>query len=395
MPTQSKIHIDATLLRIFGITMMVVMGVSTIMPILPLLSRTFNLEPSAIGAVLMVYTLPGIFLAPVSGVLADRLGRKKVLVPALILFALTGAACAFTNTLPQLLFFRFLQGMCVAPLTILYTTIIGDQYQGPQRMQAMGLNAAVLSLGTAIYPALGGLLGEIHWRAPFLLPLLALPLAFAFLRFPMAEPQNSVPLRDYLQNAKAIIVSHRAITLFCLTFGGFLLLYGPMVTYFPVLADELYSATPSQIGIIFSMASAGSVLTAVALGMLAKHMPEKWLFILGFAFYFLAMATMPHIPSLWWALLPIFSFGLAQGLTVPSVATMLSGLAPMESRGAVMAVNGTIMRLAQTVGPALFGLIYLYGNTDTVFHVGACIALITIPFTWVRLRSIPIAPCKK
>ncbi len=383
---RKKNNIDGTLLRIFGITLMVVMGVSSIMPILPLLARTFALEPSAIGMVLIIYTLPGIILAPVSGVLADRLGRKKLLIPSLVLFAITGTACAFTNTLPQLLFFRFLQGMSVAPLTILYTTIIGDQYHGPQRIQAMGLNAAVLSLGTAIYPALGGLLGELHWRAPFLLPLLALPLAFTFTRFSMAEPQNSMPLREYLHSAKEIILSRQAITLFSLTFSAFILLYGPMVTYFPVFADKIFNATPSEIGIIFSMASAGSVLTAVALGMLAKHLPQKWIFIFGHIFYFLAVATMPHISSLWWALVPIFSFGLAQGLTVPTIATMLSGLAPMESRGAVMAVNGTIMRLSQTVGPALFGLIYLCGNTSTVFYAGACIAIVAIPFTWFRLR---------
>lgn len=386
MQVHKKAYIDGVLLRIFGITLMVVMGVSSIMPILPLLSRTFDLEPSAIGMVLMVYTLPGIILAPISGVLADRIGRKKLLLPALVLFAITGATCAFASSLTQLLVFRFLQGMCVAPLTILYTTMIGDQYQGPKRIQAMGLNAAVLSLGTAIYPALGGLLGEIHWRAPFLLPFLALPLALAFIRFPMAEPQSGSSLREYLHNAKSIILSHRAITLFCLTFSIFILLYGPMVTYFPVLADQVFNATPSQIGIIFSMASAGSVLTAVALGLLAKHLPHKWIFIFGFIFYFLAVATMPHIPSLWWALLPIFSFGLAQGLTVPTIATMLSALAPMESRGAVMAVNGTIMRLSQTVGPALFGLVYLCGTTNTVFYAGACIAVFAIPFTWYRMR---------
>lgn len=386
MSILKDIHIDSTLLRIFGITLMVVMGVSSIMPILPLLSRTFNLEPSAVGMVLIAYTLPGILLTPISGILADRLGRKKLLIPSLILFALTGAACAFSNSLSQLLILRFIQGMCVAPLTILYTTIIGDQYHGPQRIQAMGLNAAVLSLGTAIYPALGGLLGEIHWRAPFLLPLLALPLAFTFLRLPMAEPQSSMPLRQYLISAKNIILSHRAITFFCLTFCIFALLYGPMVTYFPVLADHAFKASPSEIGLIFSMASAGSILTAVALGKLAKHLPPRWIFIFGHIFYFLAVATMPHIPNLWYSLLPIFSFGLAQGLTVPSIATMLSSLAPIESRGAVMAVNGTIMRLAQTLAPALFGLVYICGNIATVFYAGAALMLILIPITWIRLR---------
>lgn len=369
-----RLPIERRILLVFGITLMVVMGVSSIMPILPALARTFDMSMSAVGIVFMAFTLPGIILTPLGGVLADRIGRKKVLIPALLIFACGGAACAFATSLHQLLFFRFVQGVGAAPLGILYTTLIGDMYEGNERLQAMGYNAGILSLGTAIYPAVGGLLGEIGWRIPFLLPLLALPLAYAVARTPFPEPRSHQAMRDYLRSTMGIILSPRAITLFSLTLLTFLILYGPMVTYFPVLADQSFSAKPSTIGMVFSIASAGTVLTAVRLGTLSRIVAPGRLLLMSHVLYMCAMLLLPNMDSLWWTLLPIFLYGLAQGLNIPNTSTMITSLAPAEGRAAVMAVNGTILRLSQTVGPALFGLVYYLGGIPAVYAAGAILA---------------------
>ncbi|AAS96371.1 MFS transporter [Nitratidesulfovibrio vulgaris] len=375
MPEKAPtLRIGRHLLLVFGITLMVVMGVSSIMPILPDLARTFDMPMSSVGMVFMAFTLPGVVLTPLGGILADRIGRKKVLIPSLLLFAAGGVACAFAPSLPVLLACRFVQGIGAAPLGVLYTTIIGDLYDGNQRMQAMGFNAGVLSLGTAIYPAVGGLLGELGWRVPFLLPLLALPLCFAIARTTFPEPRSSQGMGEYFRSTWGIISSPRAITLFLLTLFTFLILYGPMVTFFPVLADQQFHATPSQIGFVFSIASAGTVLTAVRLGTLARLIRPVRLLLASHGLYALAMVTMPFVPSLWWALAPVFIFGLAQGLNIPNTATLLTDLAPMEGRAAIMAVNGTVLRLAQTIGPVLAGIAFATGGLSGVYTFGAFMA---------------------
>lgn len=127
MPEKAPtLRIGRHLLLVFGITLMVVMGVSSIMPILPDLARTFDMPMSSVGMVFMAFTLPGVVLTPLGGILADRIGRKKVLIPSLLLFAAGGVACAFAPSLPVLLACRFVQGIGAAPLGVLYTTIIGD-----------------------------------------------------------------------------------------------------------------------------------------------------------------------------------------------------------------------------------------------------------------------------
>lgn len=377
---------DRKLFMIFGITLMVVMGVSSVMPVLPLIARTFDLSPASVGLAITSFTLPGIVLAPIGGVLADRLGRKRVLVPALILFALGGSLCALATTLPQLLFCRFVQGIGAAPLGVLYTTLIGDLYDGNARIRAMGFNAAALSLGTAIYPALGGIMGELGWNVPFLLPLLALPLCILVIRTPLPEPMERTSMRVYLKATARIAFSGAAFTLFGLTLLTFTLLYGPMVTYFPLLADTQFSASPSTIGFIFAAASAGTMITASRLGSLAETIHPRHLIMASCVAYAIAMLLMPTVTSLWWLMGPVFIYGLGQGLNFPNLTVLLTGLAPTEGRAAIMAINGTVLRLAQTIAPPLFGLLFSQWGMPGVYTGGAIVACCMFVLTLLRLR---------
>ena len=81
---------DQNLYLIFSITLIGVMGVASITPAFPKMAEIFNISSQKVGYLISVFTLPGIFLTPFLGVLADRFGRKTVLVPALLLFVLQG-----------------------------------------------------------------------------------------------------------------------------------------------------------------------------------------------------------------------------------------------------------------------------------------------------------------
>ena len=177
------------------------MGVASITPAFPSIAEHFNIDYKKIGYLITVFTLPGIFLTPVLGILADRYGRKTILVPALFLFAIAGFACSFAKDYHTLLIFRFFQGMGGASLGSLNVTLIGDIFSRDERPAAMGYNASVLSIGTAAYPALGGGLALLGWNFPFYFPLLAIPAGLLVL-FVLnnEEPEQDQSMIEYLQN---------------------------------------------------------------------------------------------------------------------------------------------------------------------------------------------------
>ncbi len=161
--SQTSFLRDRNLYVIFGITLSAVMGVTTIAPALPSIAHSFEISADKIGLLITFFTLPGIFITPILGILADKYGRKVILVPSLFTFGIAGAACAYAVSFEQLLLFRVIQGMGSASLGALNLTLIGDLYSGNDRATAMGYNGSVLSIGTAVYPAIGGALAIAGW----------------------------------------------------------------------------------------------------------------------------------------------------------------------------------------------------------------------------------------
>ena len=183
-----KVYKDHNLHMLWGVTLMAVLGVSSVTPAFPAISREFGISGGQVGLLITVFTLPGIVLTPVLGVLSDRYGRKKILVPALSLFGAAGGAYVFARDFQLLLLLRAFQGMGAAALGTLNVTVIGDIYGGRERSAALGLNSSVLSVGTAGYPAIGGLLATFGWFYPFALPVVAIPIGVLVL-FSLRNPE--------------------------------------------------------------------------------------------------------------------------------------------------------------------------------------------------------------
>ena len=368
---------DSNLWIVFSVTLIAIQGVASLTPAFPKIGQELHISPRDIGLLITFFTLPGIFLTPVLGVLADRHGRKKILGPSLILYGLAGTACFFSRQIHLLLIFRFLQGVGAAAIGALNITLIGDLYSGRDRATAMGYNASVLSIGTATYPIVGGALATAGWYYPFLLPLLALPVAFIVLNhLKNPEPKSTEKLSEYLRNAWKNVVNREVLGLFTVSVGTFILLYGVFLTYFPILMDHLFHAPPFVIGLVISASSISTAITSLQLGKLTARFSERTLIRTAFILYAITLVLVPFARSIWTILVPTMIFGVAQGLNMPSMQTLLTSLAPMDQRAAILSLNGMVLRLGQTLGPFLMGLVYAIWQMKGVFAVGTVLAVI-------------------
>ncbi len=368
------------LVLLLGITVLGVMGVSVILPVLPKMAETFGLSPAEAGLIIACFTLPGAMLTPVAGILADRFGRRAIMLPGLCLFAAGGMGCALSASLSSLLFFRVVQGIGAAPLGILYGTLVGDAYPEERRPHMMGIVGACISLATAVYPFVGGLLGELHWTCPFWLSLLALPVGILALRVPLVGPRHDMDWHVYAQESRTIICHPATLGLFSLTFLCFCILYGPTITYVPMLADELYGASPARIGGVFTLASLGTALIAFNLARLGTLFGHRQLLFCAVGCYLVAQGLMLILPPLgsscWILMLPVFLGGAAQGITFPLLTSRMTSLAPTRNRAIVMAMNGTVLRLSQSVAPLLFGLGWAFAGWRGPYAMGVATALL-------------------
>lgn len=364
---------------IFLITLMGVMGVASITPAFPTVIRHFGISPTQVTLLITFFTFPGIFLAPVVGVLADRFGRKTILIPSLLLFGLAGLGCFFTKNWQVLLGLRFAQGTGAAALGMLNITLIGDLYEGPKRAEMMGYNASVLSIGTASYPAIGGALAMAGWQFPFLLPFLAIPtaiLVLVWLKNP--EPRIQQNLKVYLLKTWKNINKKTVWGLFIINILLFVILYGAFLSYFPQMMEERLDATALQIGLMMSAFSVITATTASQLKRINRLLKTKHQLQSAFILYMVSMLVL-SVASQWWHLiLPLVTFGLAHGMIIPGIQTLLVGFAPISERAGFMSINSMVLRIGQTAGPMIIALFYTLGGTGTAFLGGAAVAIIML-----------------
>jgi MFS family permease len=289
-----------------------------------------------------------------------------------------------------LLLLRFLQGIGAAPLGSLNVTLIGDLFLGRQRITAMGYNAAVLSVGTAIYPAVGGAIAMLGWYYPFALPIFALPVAvLVMLRFKTAEPRRRQRLSRYLGEVWSGILLSDMFALFLASLVIFILLYGAYLMYFSLLMDERFAATPLTIGLVMSVVSLMSALTTSQLGRLARRLPERIILRWGFLVLAIGLACVPMAPSIWYLLVPSALLGSAFATTIPPIQSIIAGLAPTRQRAAFMSINGMVLRLGQTTGPLVATATHAAWGLDAVFFTCAVAALAMIGVLAVSVRPPP------
>ncbi|UCG85352.1 MAG: MFS transporter [Gemmatimonadota bacterium] len=378
-PSSHYLLKDTNLHVIFGVTLMAVLGVSTITPVLPKVATVFAQTPQTVALLIVVFTLPGALFTPILGVMGDRMGRKKVLVPSLLLFALAGTACGFARDFETLLMLRFLQGAGSGALGAINVTLLGDLYRGPDRAAAMGYNASVLSVGTGIYPAVGGGLAVLGWYFPFFLPALAFPVALAvIIVLNNPEPKATGSMATYARVTLRSILRPQVLTLFATSIVTFILIYGSFLAYFPFLLERSFAASPVFIGSVMSAASVATAITSFWLGTLARRWGSRTLIKAGFVLYAVSLASIPLVSNLWQLAVPVLLFGVANGVNVPSILTVLNGYAPSEYRAAFMSLNGMLLRLGQTVGPLLVGAAVELVGMDGSFLVSAAFALATL-----------------
>lgn len=164
-------------------SLMPVMAIISLVPVLPALIREFGATQGATYLVPVALTLPALCVAlfsPVAGWLADRIGRKRLLVMALVLYSMCGIAPLFLHSLTALLVTRFGVGMFEATVMTLSFTLIGDYFEGDERRRWYAIQVVCSSLGAIAAVAMGGLAGQlIGPRGPFVLYLIALPFAAA------------------------------------------------------------------------------------------------------------------------------------------------------------------------------------------------------------------------
>jgi MFS family permease len=362
---------------IVSITLTGIMANTLVTPAAPDIVDDFGVGRSAIGLLLAAATAPGIVLAPVIGVLADRYGRRQVVVPCLVVFGLAGGLAAFAPTFEVLLALRFLQGVGAAGLINLAVVLIGDHWEGAERARMIGRNAAALTASIAVLPPLGGLLASVGgWRWTFAPYWLGLATALAVVRFVRRSDRGGGTLGEQLRRTAPFLRMPIVLGATAMAFVLFVLIFGAFLTVLPVHLKDDFGVDAGVRGLVLAVPAAPSTLMALNLARLRRRLGAVPLLLGGSLLLAAGLAILGVAPTLPLLLLGPLVYGFGEGLLIPTLQDAVASAPPASSRGAVVATFVGVTRLGQTVGPIAFAAALSRSDSGPVFLAGAAIALV-------------------
>lgn len=367
-------------LLIFGITITGILNNTLIGPSLPDIVADFGRSDSGAGIIVAAGSLPGVVVAPAIGLAADRYGRRKVLTPCLLAFSVFGLCAAAAPTFELLVVARLLQGFGTAGLINLAVVLISDHWDGVERTALIGRNAAVLTLGLAVAPPVGGLLADAAgWRTSLMLYAVGLPAAaFVWRLLPEDRPDVAASMGDQLRGARTALANPvvlatlgSGVLVFVMIFGGFL-------TAFPIHLEDDFGLGAGARGAMIAVPALSSCLIAFNLGRIRERFALRGLLILAGCTYVVAFAGIAASGLLVGIAAASVIYGIGEGVFIPSLQDAVADAAPPEQRGAVFAVWVGAARLGQTLGPLLVAGALTFTTTTGVFVLATGLALVLL-----------------
>jgi MFS family permease len=354
---------------------MTVMAGAIIAPALPAMSAHFG--PSANPTLIkLVLTMPGLFIAlsaPFTGVLVDRIGRKKVLLAGLALYGLAGSAGWVIDSLTVLLLSRAVLGLAVAFVMGGATTLIADYFEGEERTKFVGLQGTFMALGGVVFLNLGGLLARLHWRGPFtayLLALVLLPLAARYLT-EVYRPQPGAggnPLRGLNLTPPVYFV-------YLMGFLGMLFFYIVPIQI-PFYLARNFGSDSTMMGFAVSVATITGAVASASYSRVSRRVEPTGIFALTFGLMASGYLVIGLATHLSWVLVGLGLSGLGSGLLMPNSSIWLMQLAPPEAKGRVLGLFSSAIFLGQFASPLLVSVLSSFQPDANVFLV--CCALLAV-----------------
>lgn len=357
---------DRSFLALCALILVNQMGFGIITPVLPAYARSFGLDASSVGLVIGIYGFAR-FLANVpAGQLAERRGRRQVLIVGTVITSIASALIATATSLPLLLAYRLLAGLGAATVLTGGQIMVGDIATPENRGRMMSTYQGFFLVGVGLGPAPGGILADqFGLRAPFVAYAIfsALACVLAMLVIRETKPEAGSASAAAISSAasadgariRATLFSRPFLLIGAVSFVQFFARTGAVFTAVPLLGIDRAGLTASQIGYAMAGVNLLNIATLYPSGQLADRVGRKLAIAPATLFCGLAMLLWGRATDYPSFILAAAVWGLGSGISGPSPAAYVADLAPADLRGRIFGYFRSVSDFGYIIGPLLIG----------------------------------------
>jgi MFS family permease len=343
-------------------------------PMLPQVQAELRASEYLINLTISIFTAVMAVMQIVYGPLTDNKGRRKVLLPGIVLYLVaTGIAVG----------------------SVVAVTVIGDLFEGKWRGRAMGTFQTMVALGPVAGPVIGGFVGQyfgfhsVFWVLAAGASILLL-LCIAFL--PETRPTMHQVRKFRLNDFSLVLSQQVGLSVILLGFFQYFSMYIFLV-FLPLLLHNQYGLSPAQNGLVFLPLSVCMVLGSLAGGRLQEYFRPRSFLITSasvnvaaiFLFALLAATSLPVLIAC------IALFGLCLGLSLPVQTTLLTNEFH-HNRATATGIYNFARYMGMAAGPMLGTVFSHMGHRLEFYFAGVAFALAVVCAGWLLSRSAEHKP---
>jgi DHA1 family tetracycline resistance protein-like MFS transporter len=337
---------------------------SLVIPSLPFVVTQYGGTGLTLGLLFTGYSLAQFIAAPILGRLSDRIGRRPLLIAALLGTTLSLIVCALADNIWVLIGARVLGGLFGGSISVAMATL-SDLSEPDKRTRVMGMGGAAIGLAFTVGPAIGALAAPLGFSAICLIgaAIAAVNFIAAIWMLPHATRRPAVAALDQKLTPgfwRLLILTGLAMVVFV-----------GMETTLGLLVFDRFAITASGLGWLLTLAGIASIIAQAGLVWRLSARFGDWNVAAGAAVLIaVALATLPLTPFVVF-LAGVCIVGAAQGALTNITASMASRLAPAGATGKYVGINQAFSALGRVVGPVLAGALYDWGPQAGYFILGA------------------------
>ncbi|ANC75659.1 MFS transporter [Fictibacillus phosphorivorans] len=349
-------------------------------PLIPEVTRELHTTPFLVNFSISIYTIFLALMQMVYGPLTDSIGRRKVMLTGILIYLVATIGCYFSSSIEFLLVCRSLQAIGIAAGSVVAVTVIGDLFEGKDRIQPMGTFQMMVSLGPVLGPVVGGFLSasfDFHMIFIALMCVGFIILAGNFIFLHETKPSTSKKQNFRFLDFLSILQNRIGYTVIGLGFIQYYALYNFLV-FLPAIMSERYSLSVEQKGLVFLPLSLGIVVGSFFGGKMRKYNERKVIVYSAFLnvvslFLFILVSNV----SLILLIISISFFGLFLGMSLP-VQTALLTQEFQSNRATAIGTYNFFRYMGMSIGPLLGSFLYHLGSYGLVYGFVDAILLLFV-----------------
>ncbi|MGG0813399.1 MFS transporter [Paenibacillus alvei] len=373
------------LLALSSIPLIMTLGNSMLIPVLPEIRRQLKVSSFQTSLLITVYSVMAIFLIPIAGYLSDRIGRKAVIIPSLLITGIGGGVCGaaavwMDHSYSVILLGRVLQGIGAAGAMPIVLPLVGDMFSSEKDVSSgLGIIETANTCGKVLSPILGTALVAIVWHLPFwaipVLCLISILLVLFFVKQPKESDSEPIPIRDFLKQVMQLIRenSRWLIALFVIGGLGMFMLFSSLFYLSETLEDKHgYKGIIKGLLLAIPLAvlSSSSFIAGKCIG--SNKIAMKWIIVCGLALTAAGLGMCILMTSV----IPLFIWlsaaFLGIGASLPCLDSFITASIEKKHRGTISSLYSSMRFVGVAAGPMIAALVMNHARIHLFLILCAC-----------------------